>query len=52
MSRLRVLVADDDTTCRIVLQATVEKLGHECIVWTHGAATRGASSSANTPTCW
>ncbi len=29
---MRVLVADDDTTCRLVLQATVEKLGHDCIV--------------------
>jgi len=32
MSQMRVLVADDDTTCRLVLQATVEKLGHDCIV--------------------
>ena len=33
---LRVLIADDDVTCRLVLQATVEQLGHECIVAVDG----------------
>jgi two-component system chemotaxis response regulator CheY len=33
---LRVLVADDDVTCRLVLQATVEKLGHQCLVAVDG----------------
>jgi diguanylate cyclase (GGDEF)-like protein len=35
-AELRVLVADDDTTCRLVLQATVEKLGHHCAVAVDG----------------
>src|SRR6516165_10450307 len=35
---MRVLIADDDATCRLVLQKTVEKLGHECIVASDGAA--------------
>lgn len=30
MSALRVLVADDDASCRLVLRATVERLGYEC----------------------
>ncbi len=34
---VRVLAADDDVTCRLVLQATVEKLGHECVVAVDGA---------------
>jgi len=33
---LRVLVADDDVTCRLVLRATVEQLGHECVVAVDG----------------
>jgi len=28
---VRVLVADDDTSCRLVVQAVVERLGHECV---------------------
>jgi diguanylate cyclase (GGDEF)-like protein len=36
VSDMRVLIADDDVTCRLVLQATVEKLGHECIVASDG----------------
>lgn len=27
---MRVVIADDEPTCRIVLRATVERLGHEC----------------------
>ena len=30
MSAMRVLIADDDAGCRMVLEATVRKLGHEC----------------------
>jgi two-component system chemotaxis response regulator CheY len=36
MNELRVLVADDDTSCRMVLRATVERLGHECRVAADG----------------
>ncbi len=36
MNDLRVLVADDDASCRMVLRATVEKLGHECLVAADG----------------
>src|SRR3954449_8368263 len=27
---MRVVIADDEPTCRMVLRATVERLGHEC----------------------
>ena len=33
---MRVLVADDDVTCRLVMQKTVEKLGHDCVVTNDG----------------
>ena len=36
MSDLRVLVADDDASCRLVLRAAVERLGYECVVATDG----------------
>src|SRR5712691_5625572 len=36
MNELRVLVADDDASCRMVLRATVERLGHECRVAADG----------------
>jgi two-component system chemotaxis response regulator CheY len=36
MNELRVLVVDDDAGCRLVLQAAVERLGHECRVATDG----------------
>ena len=36
MNDLRVLVADDDTSCRLVLRAAVERLGYECVVATDG----------------
>ena len=36
MSDLRVLVADDDASCRLVLRAAVERLGYECTVATDG----------------
>ena len=36
MNELRVLVADDDAGCRMVLRATVERLGHECRVAADG----------------
>ena len=32
MSSMRVLIADDDSSCRLVLRAAVERLGHECSV--------------------
>jgi two-component system, cell cycle response regulator len=32
-----VLVADDDTTCRLVAKAAVEQLGHECLAAEDGA---------------
>jgi len=32
-----VLVADDDTTCRVVAKAAVERLGHECVTAEDGA---------------
>ena len=35
---MRVLVADDETSCRLVLKAAVERLGYECIVAKDGAA--------------
>lgn len=34
---MRVIVADDDGGCRLVLQATVERLGHDCVVAEDGA---------------
>jgi len=36
MNELRVLVADDDAGCRLVLRATVARLGHECRVAADG----------------
>ena len=48
---MRVLVADDDVTCRLVLQATVEKLGHECIVAIDGAEAWREVRSHAAPTC-
>jgi diguanylate cyclase (GGDEF)-like protein len=36
MNELRVLVADDDPSCRSVLRAVVERLGHECRVASDG----------------
>src|SRR4051812_38939001 len=36
MNALRILVADDDPSCRMVLRAVVEKLGHECRVANDG----------------
>jgi len=29
---MRVLIADDDVTSRLMLEAIVSKLGHECLV--------------------
>src|ERR1700688_4468758 len=34
---MRVLIADDDATSRLVLEAIVAKLGHECLVATNGS---------------
>jgi diguanylate cyclase (GGDEF)-like protein len=45
---MRVLVADDDATCRLVLQKTVEKLGHECTVASDGSEAWHAFEQAPT----
>src|SRR6478609_5823152 len=45
---MRVLVADDDATCRLVLQKTVEKLGHECVVTSDGSEAWRAFEQAPT----
>jgi two-component system, cell cycle response regulator len=34
---MRILVADDDATSRLVLEAVVTKLGHECLVASDGS---------------
>ena len=34
---MRVLIADDDVTSRLMLQAIVSKLGHECLVANDGS---------------
>ena len=33
---MRILVAEDDTTARLIIEATVTSLGHECIMATSG----------------
>ena len=33
---MRILVAEDDTTSRLIIEAAVTSLGHECIVATSG----------------
>ena len=48
MMTMRVLVADDDATSRLVLQATVEQLGHECVVATDGSDAWDAFEQAPT----
>ena len=35
---MRILIADDDATSRVVLKAIVAKLGHECLVATDGTS--------------
>jgi diguanylate cyclase (GGDEF)-like protein len=35
---MRVLIADDDATSRLVLQAVVSKLGHECLTAADGSS--------------
>ena len=34
---MRILIADDDATSRVVLEAIATKLGHECLVATDGS---------------
>ncbi|MDQ4146922.1 MAG: response regulator [Pseudomonadota bacterium] len=29
---MKILIADDDAICRLVLQLTIEKFGHQCLV--------------------
>jgi len=43
---MRVLVADDDTTCRLVLKAAVERLGHECVTASDGQEAWGLITGA------
>ena len=35
---MRILIADDDATSRVVLEAIARKLGHECLVATDGSS--------------
>jgi diguanylate cyclase (GGDEF)-like protein len=42
---MRVLIADDDATSRILLQAMATKLGHECLVATDGSSAWAQLSS-------
>ena len=35
---MRILIADDDATSRLVLKAMATKLGHECLVATDGSS--------------
>jgi diguanylate cyclase (GGDEF)-like protein len=35
---MRILIADDDATSRLVLEATASKLGHECLVAKDGSS--------------
>ncbi len=37
-AEMRILIADDDATSRLVLEAIVSKLGHECLVATNGSS--------------
>ena len=37
-SEMRILIADDDATSRLVLKATASKLGHECLLATDGSS--------------
>ena len=52
---MRILIADDDATSRLVLKAMVSKLGHECLVADGrverlGAAVVGGRSTSCSPT--
>ncbi|HEY5457000.1 MAG TPA: diguanylate cyclase [Acidothermaceae bacterium] len=35
---MRILIADDDATSRLMLKATAAKLGHECLIATDGSS--------------
>ena len=35
---MRILIADDDATSRLMLEAIATKLGHECLIATDGSA--------------
>ena len=35
---MRILVADDDATSRVLLKAMASKLGHDCLVASDGSA--------------
>jgi two-component system, cell cycle response regulator len=43
---MRILIADDDATSRVVLKAIVAKLGHECVVANDGTSAWAQLSSA------
>ena len=42
---MRILIADDDATSRLVLTAAAAKLGHECLVATDGSSAWGLLST-------
>ena len=48
---MRVLIADDDATSRLVLKAMVSKLGHECLVADGRLEGRGSCSRRRRSTC-
>ena len=35
---MRILIADDDATSRVVLTAVVSKLGHDCLITSDGTS--------------
>ena len=46
---MNILIADDDATSRIVLAATLKKLGHQVTVATDGAEAWTAFENGNVP---
>jgi two-component system chemotaxis response regulator CheY len=44
---MRILIADDDVTSRLVLQAMASKLGHECVVASDGSSAWELLSAGN-----
>ncbi len=48
---MRILIADDDATSRLVLKAIVAKLGHECLVAKDGSSAWELLSSSASTSC-